>query len=486
MASPSTSGSEIQPPIELLTSKPDGSPNVPENVAPIVRNNEASKLKLRKCILVLASFICMFTSCGLNFAFGVYQEFYESMSVSPTHNPFTNASPAQISLVGTLGVSFMSLGAPFASAWCKTYSPRTITLVGALVFALANILASFGKELWHFTVTQGILVGIGTCLTYIPAVTVCPGWFTTHRGLAMGILSSGTGIGGIAWAPFLRYLNENIGFRNALRLTGAVSFPLLACSALCLKWEPGIEQKNRAAMSSQPIRFRLLPPLIDWRVARSYKFVAQSISAALQGAAYYAPLYFMSANARTLGYSPATGANLIALCNGTSAISKVVLGWLADRVGRLNILFSVTFLSAVVTLGMWLPSTIPGSHKEGQGLFIAFVVMYGITAGTYISLFPTALVELFGVQHFASVNGFLYLARGIAALVGTPVAGELVRAYGGTSATLHDSKAYFSTSIFVGVLLAGASVSLAWLRTNVAVEALTASRTENRKKIWKA
>lgn len=423
----------------------------------------------------------MFTSCGLNFAFGVYQEYYEALSTSATPNPFTNTSPAQITLIGTLGVSFMSLGAPFASAWCKSYSPMTITLVGALIFALANVLASFGQELWHFTVTQGILLGIGTCMTYIPAVTVCPGWFTKNRGLAMGILSSGTGIGGIAWAPFIRYLNAALGFRNGLRVTGAISFPLLACSALCLQWEPRIEQANRAALRSA--RSRLMPPLIDWRVARSYKFVAQSLTGALQGAGYYAPLYFMSANARTLGYSAATGANLIALCNAASSIAKVILGWLADRVGRLNILFGVTLLSTIVTLGVWLPSTISGSLSESQALFIAFVILYGITAGAYISLFPTALVELFGAQHFASVNGFIYLSRGLAALIGTPVAGVLVRDYGAASLTA--SRAYFSSSIFVGVLLGCASLTLAWLRAGIAIETLHREDVD-RKKIWKA
>jgi tryptophan-rich sensory protein len=88
-------------------------------------------------LVVLASFLLTFTGCGLNFAFGVYQELYESLD-----RPFENATPAQIDLIGTLGVSLMTISAPFASAWTKSYSPRTITLVGAFGFATANGLAS--------------------------------------------------------------------------------------------------------------------------------------------------------------------------------------------------------------------------------------------------------------------------------------------------------------------------------------------------------
>jgi hypothetical protein len=42
-----------------------------------------------------------------------------------------------------------------------------------------------------FSLTQGLLVGLGTCLSYIPAVTVTPGWYDKRRALAMGIVLSG-------------------------------------------------------------------------------------------------------------------------------------------------------------------------------------------------------------------------------------------------------------------------------------------------------
>lgn len=423
----------------------------------------------------------MFTSCGINFAFGVYQELYESMSRSSSaegRNPFTGATPAQIDLIGTLAISLMSLGAPFASAWCKSYSPCTITFAGGVIFGLSNILASFGQKLWHFILTQGVLLGCGVCLTYIPAMTVAPVWFTTHRGLAIGIVSSGTGVGGVAWAPLLRYLNNRMGFRNTLRLAGGVSFILLGVSALALTWEPAFEQRTRLERQ-QSSRTRILVPLVNWRVARTRKFMAQCISASLQSSAYYAPVFFFSAYARSLGYSAATGATFIALSNGSSAIGKIIIGHMADRLGRINTLLLTTFISAVTALGLWLPSTLSGGDRDGKNLFAAFAILYGIFAGAYISLFPTALVELFGVQHFASVNGFLYMARGFAALVGTPVAGVLIRGGRGGVEGLWTAKAYQNTSILIGALLTGATVGVAWMRIEAAVNTSDTRR-------WKA
>ena len=406
---------------------------------------------------MVSSFTLTLTACGLNFAFGVYQELYESLD-----GPFANATAAQIDLIGTLGVSLMTIGAPYASAWTKSYSPRTIISIGAVLFALANVLASFSVALWQFILTQGLLLGCGTCLAYIPAVTVAPGWFKERRGLAMGIVLSGTGIGGALWAPVLRALNAGIGFRNTLRLTGVLSFVLITGAGWILKWHPEIESRNR--LEASPGQSRLRPPLANWQVVRSRMFFAQATGAVFQAAAYYTPVYFISTYARTLGYSSTAGANFIALSNGASACGKVLLGYIADRYGRLNVLLLCTLLSAISTLALWLPSTVTTSTNTATAAFAGFVVLYSVTAGAYVSLFPTVLVELFGVQHFASVNGLLYMLRGLGTLVGTPGAGALIRNHSHSQVALYSKSAFKSPSVLIGCILTGATLGCLWVR----------------------
>ncbi|KAL8951560.1 MAG: hypothetical protein Q9222_002470 [Ikaeria aurantiellina] len=408
----------------------------------------------RAVLIVIAAFTLTLTACGLNFAFGVYQELYEHLD-----GPFANASPAQIDLIGTLGVSLMTIGAPYGSAWTKSYSPRTITLAGASIFASANLLASFGTALWHFILAQGFLLGCGTCLAYIPAVTVAPGWFQERRGLAMGIVLSGTGVGGTLWAPALRALNASIGFRNTLRFSAALSFILIAVSGWVMKWHPDMEARNRTETATG--RSRIRPPLANWRVVRSRMFAAQAFGAAFQAAAYYVPVYFISTYARSLGFTATAGANFIAMSNATSAGGKIVVGYVADRYGRLNLLLVCTLLSAVATLALWLPSTSTSMHV-GRSLFVAYVVLYSVTAGAYVSLFPTVLVELFGVQHFSSVNGLLYMIRGFATLIGTPSTGALIRNHG--MENMQAKIAFRNPSLVVGCLLMSAAVGCTWLR----------------------
>lgn len=60
--------------------------------------------------------------------------------------------------------------------------------------------------------------------------------------------------------------------------------------------------------------------------------------------------------------------------------------------------------SAVMVYSFW-----PGSALRGnRGLWLLFVVFYGIFAGGYNALFPTTIREVFGMQAYASVNRFIY------------------------------------------------------------------------------
>ncbi|MBE7180332.1 MAG: MFS transporter [Terriglobus roseus] len=412
----------------------------------------------RQILIVLAAFFVTFTGCGLNFAFGVYQELYETMS-----GPFASATPATIDLIGTLAVSLMSMGAPLASAWTKTFGAREVTLAGGLILGLSNILASFGQKLWHFILAQGVLLGIGTCLSYIPAVTVAPGWFDERRGLAMGIVLSGTGVGGVVWAPLLRSLNDSIGFRNTLRLSGGLAVVVIFLCGMVLCWDPESERRNRAEGYSRKHPFQV--PLVNWRIARSRKFFAHAVGATLQAAVYYTPVYFFSSYARTLGYSSATGANFIAASNASSATGKIAMGWIADRFGRLNTLSLCTVIAAFTALGLWLPSTVTDGSAVSRALFITFAITYGIFAGSYVSLFPTSLVELFGVQHFASVNGFLYMIRGFGTLVGNPIAGSFIHHSGGV---VGSAMGFEKTSVMVGVTLFVAAIAVCCARIEAA------------------
>ncbi|PYH45902.1 MFS general substrate transporter [Aspergillus saccharolyticus JOP 1030-1] len=408
----------------------------------------------------------MLTTNALIFSAGVYQALYEEMASEPD-NPFTGASSALIGLIGTLAIGLMSMTGPFVMTWIKLYRPQAVVAVAGVIFGVAYILASVSRTLWQFALTQGVLVGISVSMAYIPATTTAPTWFHERRSLAMGIIIAGSAVGGMIWPSVLTALINHLGFRNALRISGSICAIAIILVSPAVQWEPSFHAQQiqaerntliqRATHRTLPF---LQPPLINWRLTRTRKFLAKATGCMLQSAAYSTPLIYYAAFGRSLGYSATTAANFITISNAANAVSRIVLGHAADQYGRINLLFATTFVSAVSVAAFWVPSTVVGATLAGKALFIVFTVLYGSFASAYIALFPASLMELFGTKDFTSVNGALYLVRGVGALLGTPLTGLLIP----QSSALMSPAVYERAALTVMALLFPASACILWVR----------------------
>lgn len=101
--------------------------------------------------------------------------------------------------------------------------------------------------------------------------------------------------------------------------------------------------------------------------------------------------------------------------------------------------------------------------------FIAFVVIYGIYAGAYNALLPTTITEIYGVENYSSVNGFIYFIRGLGSIFGAPLAGVILGSYNRTGdmgpsdgRSLHTR--YTHVVVYDGVLLLCATACVAYVR----------------------
>lgn len=110
-------------------------------------------------------------------------------------------------------------------------------------------------------------------------------------------------------------------------------------------------------------------------------------------------------------------------------------------------------------------------YDAPRARFLAFIVLYGIYAGGYNALLPTTITDVYGVENYASVNGFIYFIRGLGSIFGAPVAGVILGSHkrgGQESATEHSilREKYNHIVIYDGVLLLCAAfcvVHVRWL-----------------------
>ncbi len=268
----------------------------------------------------------------------------------------------------------------------------------------------------------------------------------------MGFVLSGSGVGGLVLAPLIRLLLTRLGGRWTLRFLSlfnlVVSLPI--------------------ALTAAPSRFLTRRPThVDLKLARKPAFVLSVGAAFLQAAGNLLPLTFLVEYSLALGYTASFGAALLAISNGVNSAFRILTGVAGDKFGRQNTLILTVIFSAVTVLAFWLNST---AGEGSQTLWVMFVVFYGVAGGGYNALFPTTVVEVFGLQAYASVNGFMYFVRGLGAMVGSPVGGRIL----GQS----ELRNYRSVVWFDAALLAGAAVCV------VSVRALDAIDKETWK--WKA
>ena len=122
---------------------------------------------------------------------------------------------------GAFSLFFILIGAmgPFAGSAIVRMGQRRVFVLGSLLLGLGLGLCSLIHSWWQFYIFYGVITAIGMGSTaWVTNATVIQSWFKEKRGLAMGILSSGVGVGIFVYIPAIQYLINRIGWRMAYRV----------------------------------------------------------------------------------------------------------------------------------------------------------------------------------------------------------------------------------------------------------------------------
>src|SRR5438046_1827771 len=147
-------------------------------------------------------------------------------------------SRSAISLVALINWLAMGLGSFVWGALSDRIGGRVVAAAGGFVLGLGLVLSSQVATLGQFYVTFGVLVGFAVGAFYAPLTATATKWFTTNRGLAVGVVSAGIGVGTFLMAPLSRWLTSRFDWRVAMLLLGDLAWLVVIPVALLIRNAP--------------------------------------------------------------------------------------------------------------------------------------------------------------------------------------------------------------------------------------------------------
>ena len=315
------------------------------------------------CLCGLWLFVCNMGLCSN--ILSVYLPFIEASGLSDS----MGSAILSIRCLFSFAVTFL------VELYYRKLSLRTGILIASVIGAVSAAVYSIGGSAFIYytgAALGGIAYGLGAIY---PASLLLSRWFHTHRGLALGISSAGSGVAAMAFSPLVSALVLRFTLRTTFLLQAAFMLLSALVVFLLLRDDPaqkGILPYGKGGESETKTRAQegpaSLPSPVLWMLA---------LMMLLIGGAGQAFSGHLSVLAKSCGYSVRAAATVVSLQGGVLVCSKLLSGGLADRFGSKR---CTSLLLIIFILGCALVQ-----FMNGVSLFWCFVpvCLMGFGASVY-------------------------------------------------------------------------------------------------------
>ncbi|KAK8132255.1 hypothetical protein PG999_000428 [Apiospora kogelbergensis] len=384
----------------------------------------------RAWLMILGAWCCSFCSYGWVNSVGIFQQYYEN-------GPLSDYSPSQIAWIPSLQIFFLSFLGPVIGRLNDTYGPRMLVAVGSFLHVFGLMMASLSTEYYQILLSQGVCSAIGVSAVFLPALANVSGWFAKRRGLAFGLLSTGSSLGGVVFPLIISNLLRTVGYGWTLRICAFIILAMLlvANAFVRARVRPGsTNARGGAGDGRRMTRAQMLSPF------RERAFQILLLGQFIIPYGLYAPITYLPSAAVGAGMSESLSQYLVTFYNAASLVGRASSGYLSDKAGRFNVFCGACFIASILVLAMW----IPGST---DAVIVAFAVLFGLSSGAYISLMAALVSSISPLEELGYRNGLCFLASSIGGLTTSPIAGAILESPIGGWVGL---KAFSGVMMFIG------------------------------------
>lgn len=318
-----------------------------------------------------------------------------------------------------------------------------VVMLGAAGLGVGFIAAGLAPGLLLFCLAQGLLIGLlGTSATFAPLVADTSRWFDRRRGIALAICMSGNYTAGALWPPVMQFFIDAHGWRATYMGMGVFCIATMVPLALVLRRQPPAVELHVTGAAGRTDT-RSSRPL---GLAPNVLLALLSLAAVSCCVAMSMPQVHIVAYCGDLGFGAARGAEMLSLMLGMGVVSRLVSGWVSDRIGGLRTLLLGAVLQGIALLA-FLPS---------DGLVSLYVVsgMFGLFQGGIVPAYALIVREYFPAQEAGARVGTVLMASLLGMALGGWMSGAVFDLTGSYRAAFLNGIAWNLLNIsIVGFLL---------------------------------
>ncbi len=398
-------------------------------------------------IIVAISTLALIVSNGLSIGgIPVFYKFVQTDLVALGSVP-----PDKVQSVYGLApaLTFLLAGflSPVAGFLLQRFNSKTMMIVGCFILGSGLLLYSQAASPLYVYAAHALL---GTSLGFVGVLVntvLISNWFVRKRGMALGIVLTGTSFGGAIIPQISTPLIQGYGWRTAMVLVSLIIWVILFPAVIFLiKNRPAdigsvpdgtVDDSASSSVASAPgLTGMTLAEAMATPMFWIFGVCAALIFYAIFVVSQQLNLYLQSPK---IGFTPQQASNVQSLLFLLSIIGKFLFGALADRFpGNRVMLISASTMFLATLFFLYFNST----------TVYLFAIFFGMNYGGTFVLLQLLVADYFGLKEYGKILGAVTVIETVGGALGTFITGRLADANGGDYST-----AFVGVTVVVGISL---------------------------------
>lgn len=391
-------------------------------------------------VVIGVSFLALFASFGIRVSFGSYITSWEQeFGISRT----------LVTSISFLSFFTLAIAQPLSGKLNDRHGARAVLTLSMLLVGVSLLVCSIANQLWQLAILYGIMLSLGlTGGSNITVSAVVTRWFTSNRGLAIGLSLSGMAVGQLAVVPLSLFLISKYGWRFTIGWTGVivliVFMPLMLMFVRSSPEDIGLQSYGASAGATEQERtvssqekgdgesaWYLLKQRVFWQITIPY-FICGVTDVGLMNT-HYIP--FAQGKGISVGVIAFTF-SLIAVANIFGTIGT---GHMADRLNRSRLLAIIYGIRGGSFLLLLLATDRPW-------LLVIFAIIYGTSEMASIAPVSSLCAHVFRKNSIGTVFGLIAVSHQLGGAIGSLAPG-----------IIYDATGSYTPVFIFAILLLGAS-----------------------------